>query len=207
MNEMNTFWQQFLATLGGFAVVTAAVAWLTKALIAHWMSKDIENHKERLRTTTAKELEILRHDLATAAKEHEVTFSRLHEKRALVIQEFYAQINRLERALSDFEFSIAVVGDSSLTDPGLASDLSEYYRNNRIFLTPDLCNMIDELIQSIRGPMVTYTYVDHSLPPEQRAKRFADAKAEAGSRAAATKRAVEAEFRSLLGVAGNPNRV
>jgi hypothetical protein len=67
--------------------------------------------------------------------------------------------------------------------------------------------MIDELIQSIRGPMVTYTYVDHSLPPEQRAKRFADAKAEAGSRAAATKRAVEAEFRSLLGVAGNPNRV
>lgn len=72
---MNLFWS-LLSALGGTAALVAIAAFLAKALVQHWLSKDIENHKNGLSRDTdqyknelARELEIEKARLSRANAE------------------------------------------------------------------------------------------------------------------------------------------
>src|SRR5689334_14475556 len=54
-------------------LLISAAGWLTQNIITHRLSKDIETFK-------------------TSMREHEIRFSRLHEKRAEVIAELYSYL-------------------------------------------------------------------------------------------------------------------
>lgn len=46
-----------MSRLGGTAIFAAALAWLLKGLINHWLRKDIELYKQRLASVAELELE------------------------------------------------------------------------------------------------------------------------------------------------------
>ena len=50
-------YEEIIKLLGGTAIIVAAVAWLIRSLIVHFLSKDVEKYKEQLRAANDLELE------------------------------------------------------------------------------------------------------------------------------------------------------
>src|SRR5580658_2945735 len=67
-------WKVVLVSVGGNAMLLLAVAFLGKSLIGNFLAKDLEKFKG---------------DLQLAAVEHQIRFSRLHDKRATVLADLY----------------------------------------------------------------------------------------------------------------------
>jgi len=55
-----SIFQQMLTLVGGTVASVAALAWLSKALMGHFLRKDIEHHKAMLSAQSDAELEKLR---------------------------------------------------------------------------------------------------------------------------------------------------
>ena len=70
----------------------AVLAYLAKLFIGHRLSRDISSFQSELKATSDAAIERLRSDLQLHAIEHQVRFSRLHEKRATTLAELNSLI-------------------------------------------------------------------------------------------------------------------
>jgi len=70
------FWE-LLQNLGIYTLMIAGLSFVARAIVLQYFSKDLERFKSTL---------------AMTAYEHQVRFSRLHEKRAKVIEETYTNL-------------------------------------------------------------------------------------------------------------------
>lgn len=94
---MTNFALQLISSAAVSALLTGALIWLTKSVIAERLKNAIkseydeklETHKAQLKAKSDVESERLRAELSIAATEHQVRFLRLHEERALVIAKLY----------------------------------------------------------------------------------------------------------------------
>src|ERR1043166_1529586 len=84
-----------LATAGGTTGLGFALALLVRKLISHNLDKDIELFRVQLKAGTDVEIERLRSSLEIASFEHQIRFTKLHEKQAQVIAELYAHLVEL----------------------------------------------------------------------------------------------------------------
>ena len=73
----------------------AAIAWLLKSALAAWIAKDAEKFKATLKADADREIESLKHSLQMIATEHQVRFSKMHERRAEVIEDLYKKLTHL----------------------------------------------------------------------------------------------------------------
>lgn len=85
-------WQDLLTTLGGTAILVAALAWLSKSLLSSLLSKDIEKFKSDLQAASQKSIESFKADLQIEAQRRAVEFSTLHAKRADLVAAIYSRI-------------------------------------------------------------------------------------------------------------------
>lgn len=85
-----------IASVSGSAVLMGAVAWLIRSLVVHVLSEDLESFKTKLQS---------------AALEHQVRFTRLHENRASIIAELYSKLVALHDSASSFVRWYPSVGD------------------------------------------------------------------------------------------------
>src|SRR5467141_2683830 len=99
---MIEFLKQFAITLGGTAVAIAAVAWLARSIVIHWLSKSVETYKAQLKAESDVALEQLRAKLQIMAARRNVEYSRIHEKRLEIISELVGKINRFHKCVSDY---------------------------------------------------------------------------------------------------------
>jgi hypothetical protein len=76
-----------LVAIGANAAILAVLGFLARSLINSWLAKDLEKFKFELKSASDTAFESLKSDLQRAAFEHQVRFSKLHEKRAEVIAE------------------------------------------------------------------------------------------------------------------------
>ena len=100
----------------------------------------------------SRDLEKFKSDIAKAAYEHQVRFSKLHEKQASAIADIY----RWLRAIEDDFLRLRGVVDGSRRPFGtdefhsLAADAEPFklcFRDNRIYLDEPLCESIDAFVQ------------------------------------------------------------
>jgi hypothetical protein len=164
--------QEILIVLGGNVALLAALAFLTKSIVAHWLNKDFERFKEKLsssyqmeleRTKSSlqreanTELERLKGALALAASEHSILLSRLQDRRAEVIGELYGKIAAAIRLLD----SLLKLGPRQLEDEPYISHKArdafsaittaeEKFDETRIWLTERCASSVDELVERIR---------------------------------------------------------
>jgi hypothetical protein len=80
------FWE-LLQNLGVYALMIAGLSFLARTIVLQYFSKDLEKFKSTLTMT---------------AYEHQIRFSRLHEKQAAVIEKTYANAVKLYYASSTF---------------------------------------------------------------------------------------------------------
>jgi Mor family transcriptional regulator len=101
------------------AAVSGLLIWLTKSWISERLKNAIKNeydqkletHKAQLKAQSDVEIEKLRSQLSILTTEHEVRFSRLHDKRAEVIAETYALLKELFVSLGEYVKIFEPVGD------------------------------------------------------------------------------------------------
>jgi hypothetical protein len=200
-----------LATVGGGGVALAAAAWLTKTLITNRLALDVEAFKTEVRARADAEIERLKSTLQMAALEHQVRFSKLHEKRAEVIAKLYTQLVLLQYAGQRYVLVGGYVPDKPTRDDEYSKTSAKvhevfmFIEQNQIYLSDRVCTLLEEFVETIKKAVIgVWVYGKYEGGPanflkEQGAVLMGAAEAFEG-RIPMVRQALRDEFRKLLGV-------
>jgi len=204
-------WQTIVLALGGNLALVAVLGWLSKSLISQLLAKDIESFKIALKSESESASEKLRHELEKAMIEHQVRFSKLHEKRAEVIAELYSLLVQAYWDLQSFVSPAEWAGEPNKQEK-FASAMNSvaafyhFFDKHRIYIPEGLCAQIDEFVREMRkraiGFGVYVEYNDESLPPqamERKHNAWTDAWEYFEKKVPDAKNALENELRTILG--------
>lgn len=163
-------------------VGSGTIAWIVKQLFSQILSRDIEHFKANLRTT---------------ALEHEIRFSRLHDRRVEVIAELYKRLARADTAFVALTKPLRVQGESFPEQLRTAShcgkEFMDYLNENRVWLSDPLCQLLEALNNELR-----LTWVDITLRPD-RAQAWVDAWEKIEDRVPQVRRQIEQQMQEMLG--------
>jgi hypothetical protein len=148
-------WQEMVLAFGGQVGLLALLAFLGRSLIGHWINKDIERFKHDLTSTAASAIEKTRHELRLAATEHNIHYSKLHERRAEVIATLYRKLVETYWAYYGFVSPLEVHGEPTKLEKfgevhQAAATLFRYFEENRIFLPSEICETITNFLEGMR---------------------------------------------------------
>ena len=173
---MNGFWAELIKSLGGLAILAASLAWLTKSIVTHFLSKDVEAYKSRIASESAREIEQFKAQLQMVAREHEVRFSKLHEKRAGIISELYGLLREANNStdLFDLVFQAGPLPglpfDSDAADKSRdqfaeeaqdkCAKVSTFFTKHKLFFSEELSERMEKLIAAISKPSMLHRMRD-----------------------------------------------
>jgi hypothetical protein len=197
------------AGLGSSAALLAAVAWLLKSALTAWIAKDAERFKALLQANAEKEVESLRHSLHMIATEHQVRFSKMHERQAEVIEELYKKLTILN--LHGEQFVITSENNPTPHQAEKFREMQEQLRDvflyaelHRIFLPESVCALVDKHLGQLRKTVWTAGVFGRIKNPnettsQQSSDAFTKAYAEFETDIPAARKLLETEFRKMIG--------
>jgi hypothetical protein len=165
-NIMSQFLEELIKLLGGFAIFAGALAWLIKSIITHFLSKDVEKYKSRLSAEAAREIEQFKNQLQMVALEHEVRFSKLHEKRAEIIADFWGLLYEADMSVRTLEVRIkekhteSVVVAAAKQAHEACKDAFKFYEKNRLYFSKDLSDKIHRILSTMELTAAAYPYAE-----------------------------------------------
>ncbi|HEY2392221.1 MAG TPA: hypothetical protein VGK22_13695 [Candidatus Angelobacter sp.] len=210
---MSVDWQSVMTTvllgIGGTTSFTLVSAWLLKTGLKEWLARETEAFKSRLQTGAQIEVEKLRSALQITATEHQIRFSRLHEKRADVIEQVFNKLTEIQQSAEFF-----VVGSENNPNPQHKEnsdklrkklvEYSSYIDCHRIFLPEEVCKLlVNHLVQIHKTVHIASAYGGKEHLIESTAQRSHDAFTKAyealNEDIPAAQLILEREFRKILG--------
>lgn len=215
---------EFVATVGGGGVCLAAAAWLLRTVIAdrlkansdieiarvqNALSRDLKAFEMQLKSRSDVEIERLKTALQVNAAEHQIRFSKMHERQADVIAEVYKLLVQAQRDGLQYIYQLGKVPPEKegAEPPAIQSlrTLDGYLDTHRIYLSEKTCNLLENISEKLRGPAVhARVYGGINYPnPDTAAERnagFKKAFDEFSGAIPAARRALEEELRGILGV-------
>jgi hypothetical protein len=211
---MTINWQDVFVTIGstvgGGGLALGAAAWLVKTALTSKLTQETEAFKARLKADGDVEIEKLRHSLEKLAVEHQVRFASLHADRAKVIADLYARLVDAEREGDRF-VKVEVWDDQRRREAYEATelklvDLFFFVEKNRIYLPEPVCDLLTSFILAIRSNAISMnvyvriepTTINQTLI-EERAKVLKQVFESFQDKIPAARKALEAEFRTILG--------
>ena len=184
--------KEILTFVGGGGILLAIVAWVVRSIINHYLTKDVEKYRDALKAESFR-------------------FSRLHEKRGEVIAQLYANLDELVKAVYSFVHLAEWAGEPSKDEKRkIAGEalkkFQDHFDKNRIYFSETLCYKIDNFVREFTQPAAKYAIylkmsedTDGSVRKEKDEAWFS-AYNKMEKDVPETKKAIENEFRSLLGV-------
>lgn len=147
--------EEILQAIASFTLSAAIIAYLAKELVKLWISKDLEAHKARLQSESAREAERLRAELTRSNLEHEVRFTRLHEQRARVIAGIFGRLERLHQSFAILNWQLEFAGPEHIHQLGEGAitafrDFSEYYQPRALWLDTETSNALNSIIRHLQ---------------------------------------------------------
>jgi len=130
-------WEAILIALGGNAVLITSLAFLSKLLISEWLK----------RTTI----------------EHQVVFSKLHEKRADAVSNIYLGLDKYLSDCKSFVLRAEHVPEDEIGDllKGLSDSASEFrciFQKNKLYLKKDLCAHVENVFKNSQMPSYQFIF-------------------------------------------------
>lgn len=204
-------WQTIAAAVLGNAAILAVLGWLAKSLVEKVLLRDSKRFEIELKAKADSTMEHLRSDLHIRSIEHQVRFSRLHEKRAEVIAELNGLIVEALWEAESFLSPMEWAGEPNKREKHRAAmmklvEVYRYFDKQRIYLPESLCNDVQGLIEHVRSQVTRFgVYVD--LDERTFRDRTHEEKLEAWTKGwdvikdevPPVRRRLEDEFRKLLG--------
>ena len=205
-------WQTVLVALGGNAALLAVLGWLAKSLVERLLTRDIEAFKARLTADSQATADRLRHELHLLSVEHQIRFSKLHERRAEVIAELYARLVDAYWAAQSFVAIAEWSGEPRKKDKYTAAmnqtaNFYRYFDKHRIYLPEPTCALLEEFVKNMRtqasGFGVYVAFADEQVLPTSTAVARLDAWRKAWeyfeNEVPKARAALEHELRGILG--------
>lgn len=197
-------WTELVGLLGGQVILLAAVGWLCKALLSHRLTRDADAFRARLKADTDIEIERLRTSLQIAATEHQVRFSKLHQKRGFII----AKLHRLLLEAADAAMLVAANPrdiDYLKQAHEKHLELYRFFHFNTIYLPTAVCGLLGQYENKVRHSVVfirIYMREEHPTPQmiEEQNKVLLEAWRALETELPSMRKELEKEFRVLLGV-------
>lgn len=132
---MRLDWTVILSSLVASSTLFAALAWLTRSLTTHFLSRDIERFKATLQLSTL---------------EHQIRFGRLHEKQATLVAELYEKLQRLRKGSRSLcyhvDMSTSEVNKSGQKLAGLYLDAKNFFEIHQIYFSEEICAKMTSII-------------------------------------------------------------
>jgi hypothetical protein len=208
-----------LLALGGNALLIAVLGYLARSLMSQFLTKDVERFKASLSQASTAAAEELKHRLSLTAHEHNVRFTRLHEKQAQVLEEIYAKLLAFEGASaalayksSDTTVELIEPAFRAAEDAGKA--LEQHIQRHQIYLpvatSDNLAAMLEQifaLLADCSFSLLTRKLGDEGQSvagPQQAREAWARVHDYLIRQAPNVRKSVEIEFRRLLGTAAQP---
>jgi len=161
----------------------------------------------------SKDLEKFKGDLQIATIEHEIRFSKLHEKRAEVLAELYKLLVEAVWSAEEFASPMEFEGDPDKKEKykNAMNAVAQYFRffeQHRIYLPERLCPSLEVFARKLRKPTIrlgVYLSIEH--PTENTIREKHEAWNEAWSTVKEEipnlRAEIETEFRKLLDARDN----
>jgi hypothetical protein len=200
-------WKTILLAVGGQAAMLAVLAYVGKSIFERLIARDTKRFENDLKAKSDAASDRLRYKLQLQTIEHQVLFSRLHEKRASVIAELN---DHLVEALWEAEDLLSPTRWTGEPDKAekyeqariKLAELYRYFDKHRIYLPEEMCTSLQNLIQNVRSQVievgVRIKTEKHLFTREM--MDTLDSSFEAFTKEApVARKGLENEFRSLLG--------
>lgn len=202
-------WTVIISVFGGSAAFFAAAAWLTRSLVTHFLSKDVEKFKAELSLQHTLAIERARSDFQRLLKEHEIKFERLHEERAERVAELYQHIvetnDAVDGCLKAFEEKPNKIrSDLAVEAIRRADQLAEYVTRNQIYFSRSLARELRELYTCLMDVGITYKMYCEDMRQNKDCSDFVNLLGEVQTDTRGALNTTEEEFRKLLGVEQDP---
>jgi hypothetical protein len=202
-------WQAILLALGGNAALLFALAWLARSFGSQLLAKDIEKFKSSLAAASTEATERLKHELQLVAHEHQVRFSKLHERRAEVIASLYALLVEAQWAGQSFVAVFEYAGEPPKEQKYATAmnKFAEFFRafdKSRIYLPELVCTQLDEFLREMRNRVIrfgVYVQVDGHAPEHVAKEKYevwTSSSEYFENQLPAARKALEAELRGML---------
>ena len=158
-------WQVIVAAVLGNAAVLAVLGFLAKALLGQLLQRDILSFQFELKAKADSAIEQLKSDLQIRTIEHQVRFSRLHEKRANVIADLNGLVVEALWEAESFLSPMQWAGEPDKREKERVAmsklvELFRYFDKHRIYLPTELCDVVDKLVTDVRMHVIRFgTYL------------------------------------------------
>ncbi|HKQ49694.1 MAG TPA: hypothetical protein VJZ71_16595 [Phycisphaerae bacterium] len=201
-------WFEIFAQLGRFGIGVAAIGWLTRTIVVHFLNKDVAKYRVELGHAHDIEMERLRNDLQLVAIEHEVRFRSVYERQAMVIARTYQKLSELHAAVANYARFLTMGDEPDLETKrkivfGANDAFRDYYFPRRIFLPADTAQRVTDVSNTIVTLANTFTRLQRPAPENASLdldERFDEIKESIDP----ALDALEKEFRTLLGMTSEP---
>lgn len=142
--------------LTGNALALAVLGWLAKSLIQNLLTKDLAEHRIRLELENQRASQAFGHELALAAQEHDITFSKLHERRAEVVARLYELLSITAEKGNHYATPISYSNEPSKPElfvifANAFNDSAKYFYSHKLFLPEESCNKIEGLFEGLKA--------------------------------------------------------
>lgn len=209
-------WQTILLAIGGNAALLAVLGVIGKSLLDKLIVRDTKQFESDLMAKSSATIEHLKNELQLKTIEHQIRFSRLHEKRADVIAELYGFF---VEALWEAESFLSPMGwngepkkkEKHITAMNKLADLFRYFDKHRIYLPPELCSSLEQLVIEIRSLVIDFgVYFDfpesslNDSTQQEKRKAWHAGWGAIKNQVPLARQNLENEFRFLLGDTTNP---
>lgn len=147
-------WQTILIAFGGNAALLAVLGILGKSLLEKLIVRDTKRFESELKAKADVTIEQLKNELQLKTIEHQIRFSRLHEKSAETIAETYSLLQSYLHAVADYVKVFEMTGEKSKAmrrDAVNAAlkEFREYFVKRQIFLPKETARRIRELDEKL----------------------------------------------------------
>ena len=207
-------WQDLITNVGttlvSGTVVVGAVAWVVKALLSDRLGRQAEAFKIQVKADADAANEQLRNSLQMMALEHQVRFSKLHEKRAGIIDDVYGRLVDAEKEgrrfalVESYQTGTEEQKEASRTTETTMQDLSEFIEKRRLYLPEPICALLKSCLDPMQDHVIRLGVYGTIVPltPEQRIEKhelFMAAHKAFVEELPKARRLLEDEFRKILG--------
>ncbi len=201
--------ETILQTVLASSASAGIVAYLSKSLLTQWLNKDLEAFRTKLATDSARELEQLRTQLRRVALEHEVRFTRLQERRAVILTHIYARLDVLHEAFKLWTSRLRRAGTPSQPElwkkaTEAYNALTSYYYPRAIWLDRETCDLLNAVVDKFSAVYTEFTVIPSSEGFPQNVEAWDHAATAVLQEIPAARRQLERRFRAMLGVEQKP---
>lgn len=136
-------------------MLLAVLGWLARSLLQTLLTKDLAEHRIRLESENQRAAQAFEHELSMAAREHDIRFGKLHERRAETIARLYELLSvthdKGATYSAPFGYSSDPPESEQFTDVAKAyNDCAKYFYANKLFLPEGTCGMVEDLFRGMK---------------------------------------------------------